>query len=142
LRIIGNKGESGLYYVPVIIESKTFSKLTIQLRFYIDTDASFTAISDTDAIKNNIPYRNLQFNPRPIVGIGKGHIYSRVLQNCKIYFLNDENKLYNEICPNLNIIFRDDESYAIKYPAVSLLGLDILKKFNIYFTDSFAFLEK
>lgn len=45
----------------------------------MDTGASTTAISDTDARRNNIPYNILYLDPRRIVGIGKDLIHSRIL---------------------------------------------------------------
>jgi len=107
----------------------------------VDTGASFTAISDTDAYRNQIPYHDLRMDSYETYGI-TGTIRTRQLPNSEIYFLTDKKTNYRVQFPLLRIMDRGIYTNAIYNPRTSLLGIDVLHNFKISFQGDMVILEK
>ena len=134
MNIEGNIREAGLGFVSAffILEKLGIEQL---ISFLVDTGASRTTISDTDAEIINIEYSSLKKSPKPLVGIG-GNCDAYIISNCYLFF-----KLGN----SAHIEYLD---YALvskcpKRPIEqSLLGMDILSRYKIYFLGKKIILEQ
>jgi hypothetical protein len=143
LQIIGGRGAGNLFYIPVAVRSPFINQNKyFIIRFYVDTGASTTSISDTDAIKNRINYTQCIINPEAIRIAGGGTIRTRIVSNPELVFLTEENQYYFHKLGTLHIMDRNNSIDAIINPTISLLGIDFLENFTISFKNNFVYLEK
>ena len=143
LKIIGGRGSGNLFYIPTIVRAQNINQNNFfNIRFYVDTGASITSISDTDALKNRINYLLCNINPYSTKIAGGGYLRTRIVQNPEIGFLTEENKFYSHRLERIEIMDRGNPFDAVTNPAMSLLGIDFLQNFTISFKNNFVFLEK
>jgi predicted aspartyl protease len=125
LLISGNIREANLGFISAwfICESLGIEHL---VNFIVDTGASKTIIGDTDAETMEINYKMIKKSQDPLRGIsGKCDAYE--MEKCSLFF-----KLVN----SAHIEYLDKILIAKcrkKQMKQSLLGMDILQRFSIYF---------
>ena len=115
------------------------------IRLYIDTGASRTTIADRDAIRLGINYSKLTRSPIPVVGIGCKNVSNYLLHNVLIVFRVVGGGFHMERLKTVTVLKHHPQN-AIEKAIIdripSLLGLDILEKYHIRFTDKRVILEK
>lgn len=134
MSIIGGLGTGGLGFVSAYLISEKNS-INASVRFYVDTGASKTTISDVDAERVGINYNKLNKSKTFLIGIGaKTHPY--VLEDCALSF--DFGR--SAIIEYVGEIFVLEHIDNIERP--SLLGLDVLKYYSIHFEPNGIRLQK
>ena len=159
MRITGERGRGNLGYINVEIsceDPKHNGQIPISMA--VDSGASVTVISESDAILLEIDYALLKHSPHGFTGIGG---------SCDRYLLNDvtlsfkvtdkeyhiekvesisvmKHEIHEEKCPECGHewVPREDEKRASALTLPSLLGMDVLSRFNIRYTPTKIFLEK
>jgi hypothetical protein len=125
--------------VPAFVCSKPL-QLIIKINFLVDTGASTTQIS-----WNEVPYDILRTNLREdktYTGMG-GSFKAYLLPECSLFFYAD-NGIYNLHTGDLSLSNYLTVDGRLCPPAASVLGIDILDKFDISFSDDLerAFLTR
>jgi hypothetical protein len=137
--IIDNK-----YYVPLTLESTLRiapnQPLKINLNFLIDTGASATQLSWNDANFAGIIIRTLQQDNSVYSGIGGSSYQGYLLPGCKLFFKTNKGRL---IMPLNTLSVMDFQTISGEFcPASSsILGIDILNRFDLLFEDDYLFLR-
>jgi hypothetical protein len=140
LRVIGCRNIYGLFYLPVVIKSRILPNLVVKLSLCVDTGASVTTISDTDALRNEIPIDSLDSGSEIAQGFG-GSVRTKKLPDCIVSFMTEENTMYRTSWNYLFIIDRG-KNYAMNNPLPSVLGIDFVQDFSISFQNNKIILEK
>jgi hypothetical protein len=124
----------GKYYTPVFVCSEN---LIFPVDFLIDTGASKTQISWNDAILriniNSLPSENQFFD-----GIG-GSVKEYLLRQTTLVFKSNLGR-YNLPIDNLSVMDYQTIDNRPCPISASMLGIDILTRFDILFRDNYAFL--
>lgn len=141
VRLTGSRESYNVFSLLGFVKSSFFPNRLHPIRFIVDTGASYTLISDTDAITNNIPYDKLPFGPHEVYGIS-GSARTRHLPNCEILFVTDQSNNHSVKYPFLRIMDRGNSDKAIFNRAKSLLGMDALQDFRISFKGDRIMLER
>ena len=141
MQIRGKIGKSGLGFVSAYLIAN--NTINAAVRFYIDTGASHTTIADRDARRIGIDYTKLAKAPFQISGVG-GLVDAYLLPECMVLF-NFENSALAEYLNTILVLKHDpktpeEERNVLEVP--SLMGLDILKKYTVRFTNSSVILER
>jgi len=132
-----------------------------QIPFAVDTGASITVLSEGDGVELGIDYDEIaKKQPVPSVmrGIGGSSLVYELL-DVELWFELSEDRWYVEkidsmglmkhqyataVCPSCGEewSWRKEENaiYAKRIP--SLLGIDVIQKYNIRFTDKLILLER
>lgn len=118
-------------YIPAKIESQYLEK-PVEIFFLIDTGAFKTQISSYDAYRNNL-YSNTNLIQDPITysGIGGGSINAYILPKCKLKF-ESTNKFLVFNIGGISILYPKNQQ-GIPSTIKSMIGMDILKSFDILF---------
>jgi predicted aspartyl protease len=126
LIIIGDIDDEkgGLGFVRAGLMSRPYN-ITVPISFYIDTGCSNTTVCQNDASKARIFDILLKSSPR-LIYTANGPISAYVLPNCEIVFLGTEGPIL-EYIGNINVLGLQSSN------PISLLGLDVLKRFSIHF---------
>jgi hypothetical protein len=132
LQIRGKIGKSGLGFVTAYLISQP--KISATIRFYVDTGASSTTISDRDAKRIGIDYKRLKKAPWSVTGVG-GQVDAYLLKGCLIMFQHDQSILAERL-DYVTVLRHNprnklEEKIALEVP--SLMGLDILRKYRVHF---------
>jgi len=127
------------YYVPIKIYSSVVEKF-YSINFLIDTGASTTSISFTDANGNAILYKYLEEHNVTTGGIGSGRVKRYVLSNIGIFFLTTENKYWYYNTQDIMIMDHETTEGKRLSSTPSLLGVDILNNFKLVIENDQAFL--
>lgn len=135
MRITGGIGFGGLGYITAYL---TVPSLGIEgtVRFFVDTGASQTTLSDIDADRLGIDYTKLTRAKQPTIGIN-GKIFPFVMDDCWLSF-RFNNSLHIEFVDAIQVL----ECDKALPPRPSLLGLDVLKRYCISFEKDQIILEK
>jgi predicted aspartyl protease len=135
LRIIeGYNGDGDLTFVTAYLICRR-PRIEVPIRLYVDTGASRTIVNTLDAEKIGINYSRLDKSPYQLTGMG-GSLDAYFLYDCTLIFGE------NEIIEDLDhILVAKPPQNAIAYLS-SLLGLDVLRKYRISFTDEKVILER
>jgi hypothetical protein len=144
-KIVGDIGIGGLGYVNAIIMSRS-NRIYSPIRFCVDTGCSVTIISHLDALRIGLDYRNnksLQKSDQQTIN-GVRAFIPYILPGVEILF-NSEGTSILEYVGNIHVMppppttisMANDESNQI-----SLLGVDLLKKFTISFSHNNIILDK
>lgn len=140
MKIEGRYGDSGLAFVSAYLKSRR-PVIRGTIRLYIDTGASVTTINDMDAERLGINYSRLPKSTVPYIGIGGRNIESYHVYDCTLLFGDFEKPLIEELDYIVVLKHHDFDSKAdVHLP--SLLGLDVLKRYRIKFTDTKVILKK
>ena len=144
-KIVGDIGIGGLGYVNAVVMSRP-NRIYSPIRFCVDTGCSVTIISRLDALRIGLDYgnnRSLQkSDQRTINGVRAFIPY--ILPGAEILF-NSEGTSILEYVGNIHVMppspattsRANDETNQI-----SLLGVDVIKKFTISFTQDNIILGK
>ena len=138
--IVGDIGIGGLGYVNAILMSRP-NRIYSPIRFCVDTGCSVTIISHLDALRIGLDYSNnksLQKSDQQTIN-GVRAFVPYILPDAEILF-NSEGTSILEYVGNIHVMpppppatisRANDESNQI-----SLLGVDVLKKFTISFSQN------
>ena len=147
--IVGDIGIGGLGYVNAILMSRP-NRIYSPIRFCVDTGCSITIISHLDALRIGLDYSNnksLQKSDQQTIN-GVRAFVPYILPDAEILF-NSEGTSILEYVGNIHVMPQppppppattnraNDESNQI-----SLLGVDVLKKFTISFSQNNIILDK
>ena len=144
-KIVGDIGIGGLGYVNAVIMSRP-NRIYSPIRFCVDTGCSVTIISHLDALRIGLDYSNnksLQKSDQQTIN-GVRAFIPYILSGAEILF-NSEGTSILEYVGNIHVMpppptttsRANDESNQI-----SLLGIDVLKKFTISFSQNNIILGK
>ncbi|MFZ0513853.1 MAG: retropepsin-like aspartic protease [Candidatus Nitrosopolaris sp.] len=125
MRIKGNFGFGGLGYIDANLICARHN-INGVVRFYIDTGSTTTTINQTDALRIGIPILLLIPSSNPTHSVS-GLIYPHILPDCQILFNFIETILLERI-GDVHVL-----PLTPPWNSISLLGLDVLKKFSIEF---------
>jgi hypothetical protein len=143
-KIVGDIGIGGLGYINAILMSRP-NRIYSPIRFCVDTGCSVTIISHLDALRIGLDYsnnKNLQISDQQTIN-GVRAFIPYMLSGAEILF-NSEGISILEYVGNIHVMpppptttNRANESNQI-----SLLGVDVLKKFTISFSQNNIILDK
>ena len=146
-KIVGDIGIGGLGYINAILMSR-HNRVYSPIRFCVDTGCSVTIISRLDALRIGLDYNNnrsLQKSDQQTIN-GVRAFIPYILPGAEILF-NSEGTSIVEYVGNIHVMpppppttntnRANDESNQI-----SLLGVDVLKKFTISFSQDNIILGK
>jgi hypothetical protein len=143
-KIVGDIGIGGLGYINAILMSRP-NRISSPIRFCVDTGCSVTIISRLDALRIGLNYSNnksLQKSDQQTIN-GVRAFIPYILPGAEILF-NSEGTSILEYVGNIHVMppppattsKANDESNQI-----SLLGVDVLKKFTISFSQNNIILD-
>jgi hypothetical protein len=118
------------YYVPTFIYSKQL-ELILKINLLVDTGASATLLSC-----NDVPYATLRTNlheDRTFTGMG-GSFKTFLLPECSLYFYANTG-IFILVVGNLGISNYLTVDGRLCPAVASVLGIDILNKFDISFSN-------
>jgi hypothetical protein len=139
-KIVGDIGIGGLGYINAILMSRP-NRIYSPIRFCVDTGCSVTIISHLDSLRIGLDYSNnksLQISDQQTIN-GVRAFIPYILSSAEILF-NSEGISILEYVGNMHVMpppprtntsRANDESNQI-----SLLGVDVLKKFIISFSQN------
>jgi hypothetical protein len=144
-KIVGDIGIGGLGYVNAIIMSRS-NRIYSPIRFCVDTGCSVTIISHLDGLRIGLDYSNnksLQKSDQQTIN-GVRAFIPYILPGVEILFNSEGTSILEYVGnihvmppPPITISMANDESNQI-----SLLGVDLLKKFTISFSHNNIILDK
>ena len=138
-KIIGDIGIGGLGYINAILISRP-NRIYSPIRFCVDTGCSVTIISNLDALRIGLDYSNNQSlqksDQQTINGV---RAFIPYILSCAEILFKSEGTPILEYVGNIHVMpppvittsRANDESSQI-----SLLGVDVLKKFTISFSQN------
>jgi hypothetical protein len=143
-KIVGDIGIGGLGYVNAILMSRP-NRIYSPIRFCVDTGCSVTIISHLDALRIGLDYSNnkslQKSDQQTINGV---RAFMPYILSCAEILFNSEGTSILEYVGNIHVMppptttsRANDESNQI-----SLLGVDVLKKFTISFSQNNIILGK
>jgi hypothetical protein len=146
LRIKCNYGDGGLGFVSANLICLTYN-INGVVNFYIDTGASITTINQRDGMRIGVlplpsppllPPESFPSIEKSIIPIrtANGIIYPYILPKCQIVF-NLIGTMLLEYIGDIHVLGIEQQ-----WNSISVLGLDVLKKFNIEFTKEHLFLVR
>lgn len=144
-KIVGDIGIGGLGYINAIVMSR-YNRIYSPIRFCVDTGCSVTIISHLDALRIGLDYSNnksLQKSDQQTIN-GVRAFIPYILSGAEILFSSERTSIL-EYVGNIHVMpppptttsRANDESNQI-----SLLGIDVLKKFTISFSQNNIILGK
>ncbi len=143
MKIRGRYGKGGLGYINchVICREPLF---TTPIRFVVDTGASSTIIADKDALRLGLDYSKLQ-QSEGILGIGGADVEAFLLKGVSIIFRDSKSSYHVERLDKIRVLrhyARDVKQRRLMRRIPSLLGVDILKKYQIRYDKDGVIIEK
>ncbi|MBV9667828.1 MAG: hypothetical protein JO327_06820 [Nitrososphaeraceae archaeon] len=144
-KIVGDIGIGGLGYINAILMSRP-NRIYSPIRFCVDTGCSVTIISHLDALRIGLDYsynKNLQISDQQTINGVRAFI--PYILSCAEILFNSGGTPILEYVGNMHVMppppittwTANDESSQI-----SLLGVDVLKKFTISFSQNNIILDK
>jgi hypothetical protein len=125
------------YYVPVIVQSRHWSPF--KLNFLIDTGASRTQISWSDATTVDIVIRALPPDDSPFTGMG-GTVPTYILKDSNLVYTSNMGR-YDISMSHLSVSDHETTDGRPCPILPSVLGIDILSRFDILIEGAYAFLR-
>ena len=146
-KIVGDIGIGGLGYINAILMSRP-NRIYSPIRFCVDTGCSVTIISYLDALRIGLDYSNnksLQKSDQQTIS-GSRAFVPHILPSAEIFF-NSEGTSVLEYVGNIHVMpppstTTSDNKTNDESNQISLLGVDVLKKFAISFSQNNIFLDK
>jgi len=122
------------YYVQITVHSP-YCKLSPKLDFLIDTGANRTLVRWNSVSQCGIPIDTLpEDHGKVFLGVGGGRVIGRLLPQSTLTFESSNGRLDLKI-GDLSVA-EFQTGYAMDDPgSSSILGLDVLHKFDLQFTD-------
>jgi len=144
LQLKGNLDfDNELFIIPASLSSTNLKK-SVPIEFIVDTGASRTIINDKDVRRLQINYDDLESSRDEYFGVGGTDLTSYEILDCRLLFTDDdENTRFEDleyVVVNQHHFKSEDEEKKMM-SLYSLLGLDVLKKYNIRFSNYTVFLE-
>lgn len=142
MQIRGKIGKSGLGFVSAYLITSD-NAINASVRFYVDTGASRTIIADRDAERIGIDYTRLVKAPFQVNGVG-GAVDGYLLPECLVLF-NFESSALAEYLNSILVLKHDPKTHGQKQAVMevpSLMGLDILRRYSVRFTNTSLILER
>lgn len=118
------------YYVPTFVLSKQLESV-FKINFLVDTGSPTTLLS-----WNEVPYATLRTNLREdriYTGMG-GSFKAFILPECRLFFYANTG-IYDLVIGDLGLSNYLTVDGRLCPPVASVLGIDILNKFGISFSD-------
>jgi hypothetical protein len=144
LQLQGNFDEpSELYVIAAFFKSLNLTK-SASIDFIVDTGSSKTTINDKDAERLEIDYNSLIPTSEKYFGVGGTKVESFSLKNCRLLFSDASGNPYVEQLEEVLVmrhIFKSDDDKRMIMGFNSILGLDILRKYRISFSNLTVFIE-
>jgi hypothetical protein len=134
MKIVGGLGKSRLGYISAILMVEKFN-INAPVRFYVDTGASRTLISDRDALRIGVDYKKLRKAPEKVQGLD-GEVDVYLLPKCMLVF-SFADCVHIEFLSNIFVLHSGNRTTI-----PSLLGIDVLKKYSVNFTEKKVIREK
>ena len=144
-KIVGDIGIGGLGYINAILMSRP-NRIYSPIRFCVDTGCSVTIISHLDALRIGLDYsnnKNLQISDQQTIN-GVRAFIPYMLSGAEILF-NSEGISILEYVGNIHVMPPPPITTSRvndKSIQISLLGVDVLKKFTISFSQNNIILDK
>ena len=145
-KIVGDIGIGGLGYVNAILMSRP-NRIYSPIRFCVDTGCSVTIISHLDALRIGLDDSNnksLQKSDQQTIS-GVLAFMPYILPGVEILF-NSEGTSILEYVGNIHVMPPPPTTISSKANdkgnQISLLGVDVLKKFTISFSQNNIILDK
>lgn len=138
---------SELFILPAFISSPNL-KIIAPIDLIVDTGSSRTTINDKDVIRLQINYNDLSPSRDKYYGVGGTDVTTYELQDCRLLFVEDNNDDdETQHFEDLEYVlvnqhkFKSENEMKMMLGFQSLLGLDVLKKFKIRFSNFTVFLD-
>jgi len=144
LKIYGKRGRGSLGYVNAYIMCSK-PEVHDPNRFYVDTGASRTTIADRDAARLGLDYEQLEESQIPVVGIGCKKVKNYLLRDVMVVFRIARDSFHIEALPMVTVLRNEpqnEEEQKLVDQLPSLLGVDVLEKYNVGFSNKRVILEK
>ena len=144
-KIVGDIGIGGLGYINAILMSRP-NRIYSPIRFCVDTGCSVTIISHLDALRIGLDYSNnksLQKSDQQTIS-GVLAFMPYILPGAEILF-NSEGTSILEYVGNIHVMPPPPATTSKANDGsnqISLLGVDVLKKFTISFSQNNIILGK
>jgi hypothetical protein len=144
-KIVGDIGIGGLGYVNAILMSRP-NRIYSPIRFCVDTGCSVTIISHLDALRIGLDYSNnksLQKSDQQTIN-GVRAFIPYILAGAEILFNSEGNSIL-ECVGNIHVMPPPPTTTSRANDGsnqISLLGVDVLKKFTISFSQNNIILGK
>lgn len=136
MRIVGSKFDQyNRGYVEAFVISPKFD-ITNPIDFLIDTGSAKTMIGELDARYVGIDISKLNPSKNPVEGIG-GIVNARDLEECQLVFRLHETYLIENL-NNVLVLEKNPQNKELS----SVLGMDILRNFNIKCNGDYIILER
>lgn len=131
-----------LYGMLAFITAPFFNKPK-SIAFLVDTGASYTTIGYSDALDYKIVMMVKDGKPQKII-TAAGEIESIPLYDCTLHLITDDSQMYQETLKVIYVLKYNptmgNQDTIMRIPSV--LGMDFLKYYKIYFSDHRVVLEK
>lgn len=143
MKIRGRYGKDGLGDINchVICRQPPFA---MPIRFVVDTGASSTTIADKDALRLGLDYSKLERSDG-ILGIGGTNVDAFLLKGISIIFRDSKSSYQVERLPKIIVLrhrVKTIEERRLAKQIPSLLGVDILRKYQIRYDKKGIIIEK
>lgn len=132
---MGSRDKFNLGYVEALIVSPKFNIIN-PMDFLIDTGSAITMISAFDAKNVGIEIKKLKISDKPVKGIG-GNVQAWELGECQLVFQIHRTYLIENL-ENILVLEKEKEDNI----SSSILGMDILRNFNIKCIGEHIILER
>lgn len=115
--------------------------------FLVDTGAVRSLISERDAKILEIDYSKLELRKdQPNIGVGGTSPLYKIKAECKLTFRTSDGQLHAESFPDFNVtkveIADENIRKSVFNMIPSLLGMEVLERFKLYFNKDVAYLER
>lgn len=140
MRIEGGIGKGELGFVTAQLVCPTFN-IDAPVRFFVDTGASRTAVSDRDAIRIGVDYSKLRKEPNGVEAVG-GSVDAYLLPRSILLF-RFRHSAYAEYLDQLEVLKHGSNVKKDLIQRIpSVLGLDVLRNYSVKVTRDRVTIEK
>ncbi len=115
--------------------------------FLVETGAARSLVSERDAKVLGIDYSKLELRKdEPSIGVGGTSPLYKIRRECKLTFRTSDGQLHAESLPDFNVTkveIADEKVRKAVFDLIpSLLGMEVLERFKLYFNKDLAYLER
>jgi hypothetical protein len=144
LEIKGSFDHSREVYTIIASFRSSILREPAPIDFVVDSGSSRTTINDKDAARLGVEYCKLDPIEDSYYGMGGTDVAFFSLPKCRLLFTSEEGKKHPEDLDDVIVArhkFRSKRQKKLMATYPSLLGLDILKNYEIHFTNYTVTLE-